>query len=96
MPTQEPADRPRGPAVSPGFLEKIAALLLLLWRAWTLPLRDVWHDWMAILAVAWILLCFVRSPKAAVPIAVAAAGLLLVLYAVGQIPQTIALLGALR
>lgn len=96
MPTEGPGDRPRGPAVSPGFLEKTAALLLLLWRGWTLPLRDVWKDWMALLAIAWILLCFTRSPKAALPITVAAAAVLLVLHASGQLPQTIALLRALR
>ena len=34
--------------------EAAAAALLLLWRAWVVPLGWLWRDWFAILCVFWI------------------------------------------
>jgi hypothetical protein len=94
METKDPAAEPNpakfGKAEIPGIL---GALALLGWRVFSHPLRDLWRDWMAVLALSWILSVFAGKSRAGKAIPVAAALYLLVVYAVGQFPHTLAVLG---
>ncbi len=73
--------------------EIVPAILVLAWRLWAHPLRDLWRDWIAIAAIYWILLALSRKNHAWQVVTVVMMALLLLIYAVGQLPHTAALLG---
>ena len=73
--------------------EVAGAAAILLWRVWMVPMRLLWQDWIAVLAVYWI--CGpARGPTRPHPLATAMAMAWLVgVYVVGQFPQTLQALG---
>lgn len=83
----------RRPAVSAPFCEAVAASLLVLWRVWTLPWDYLRRDIVTFVAVFWLSLRFFggsRFERAATVVAMLA---LLLIYAWGQVPPTLAILG---
>ncbi len=83
----------RRPPVSAGFCEALAASLLLYARFWFLPLRDLWTDPVAILAAYWVFIRFGGTSRAAKPATLLVMTALLAIYAWGQVPQTVSVLG---
>ena len=83
----------RRPPVSAGFCETLAASLLLFGRIWFLPWRDLGSDPVAILAAFWLFARWAGDAKAAKPATLLVMTALLVIYAWGQLPQTISVLG---
>jgi hypothetical protein len=65
--------------------EAAAASLLLLWRAWVVPLSDVWRDWFAILCAFWIFTALGSRTRAWPFVAGATMAALLALYGVRQL-----------
>ncbi|MBV8880658.1 MAG: hypothetical protein JO332_11870 [Planctomycetaceae bacterium] len=73
--------------------EVLAAVALLLWRIWDVPLDRLWRDWVAVLALFWIAaVALGDSPRRASVLAAVAAGLMGI-YAWGQAPHALALFG---
>jgi hypothetical protein len=65
-------------------LEVLGAVALLLWRTWVTAGVGLWRDWLAWLALAWILDLTVAPPRARTWLALGAAAALLIVYAAGQ------------
>ncbi len=83
-------------SISPDAREAAAALLLLVWRAWKVPYDLLWRDWFALLCVFWIFTALGSRSRAWPYVAGATMSGLLVLYSLGQVPQTLRVLNLLR
>ena len=79
--------------LSSQYFEIAAAAGLLLLRLFTQPLVDIWWDWVVILALFWIITVFTRESRAWPVISLVTMLLLMTIYAWGQIPHTIGILG---
>lgn len=68
------------------------AWLLLLWRVAALPLEGLWRDWIAVLAVYWIL-AGGTDPRPRPALAVATMAFLFGVFANGQAGHLLRVLG---
>jgi len=73
--------------------ELSAAVGLLAWRVAVLPLPGVLRDWVSILALYWIFTVFAQRSKAWPWVTAATMLLLGGIYAYGQFPHTLEILG---
>jgi len=74
-------------------LQILAALALVAWRLALHPIVDLWQDWMAVLGLLWIPTAFFWRSRDWPTVTAAVALYLLVVYSLGQIPQTLINLG---
>lgn len=74
--------------------ELAAALGVVGWRAWAYPLRGLWRDWVALLAVYWILALWGSRSRAWPYVSGAVMAGLLVLYGFGQLPLVVQAFGS--
>ena len=75
-------------SASPGssaVREAAAASLLLIWRAWVLPLSEIWRDWFAIVCAFWIFTALGGRTRAWPYAAAATMAGLLLLYGARQL-----------
>jgi len=85
-----------GKPLPPESWEILSALFLLLWRITSYPVSGLWHDWVALISLFWIFIAVAGRTKAAPAVSAAFMSALLVLYASGQLPFTLGVLGAAR
>ena len=85
-----------GRPLPPEAWEIVTALLLLSWRVFAYPLSGLWRDWVALLCCFWIFIAAAGKTKAAPLVTAGFMTALLALYATGQLPFTLAVLGATR
>jgi hypothetical protein len=76
--------------------EILTALLLLSWRVSSYPTAGLWRDWVALLCLFWIFIAAAGKTRAAPIVTAGFMAALLALYATGQLPFTLAVLGASR
>ena len=67
-------------------LHLVACAGLLGWRAWTLR-SDVWYDWVSIIALYWAYSAVASKSRAWPSVTTAVMGVLLGIYAAGQLPR---------
>ena len=73
--------------------EVLAAVGVLLWRIWAVLLTRNPYDWGLILALYWLFSIAAAGRKAWAPVTIAVGAGLLLVYAWGQVPHTLATLG---
>lgn len=69
------------------------AFVVLGWRVWTLPFRDLSRDWVSILSAFLILATLGKSRVFRLGLTLAAVLLLLGIYVSGQFHHTLSVLG---
>jgi hypothetical protein len=74
--------------------ELIGAALLLLWRVLAVPFPQLRTDWLALVAVFWVVTVATERSKARPWITVGAMTILLAIYLSGQLPAAAAFLKA--
>lgn len=72
-----------------------STLLLVAWRVAFHPVQDLWRDWMFVLGIYWMATALLGKSRAWPAATAAVAAYLLVIYSMGQIPQTLTTLGFL-
>jgi len=76
--------------------EVLAASALLAWRILSYPAATLWRDWVAVLGMFWILTA-AAGRRRGWPVALALGmAFLFALYAVRQVPWSLAVLRAIR
>jgi hypothetical protein len=79
--------------VPPVAWEVLLITLLAAWRAWCHPFALLWRDWFFLLCLFWIFTALASRKRAWPYVAGALMGGLLVIYGLGQLPLTFAVLG---
>lgn len=85
-----------GRPLPPAVWEILAACLLLAWRLSSYPTAGLWRDWVVLLCVFWIFCALAGRTKAAPAVMGLLMAFLFALYAVHQVPLSLAVLGSLR
>ena len=76
--------------------EILAASAVLAWRVRHCPADSLWRDWLFVLAAFWIVTAAARRSKAWPVVLGLTMAFLFAVYAVRQVPLSLAVLGALR
>lgn len=69
-----------------------AASVLLLWRIWILPVRELWSDPVAILAAYWLFLLRGHTTRAKWPVTFLVMTGLFVIYTWKHLPHPVSIL----
>lgn len=86
---------PRRP-LPPEAWEILAAALLIAWRVGSYPAATLWRDWVVLLCGFWIFTALAGRTRAWPPALALMMTFLFVLYAVHQVPLSLAVLGLPR
>jgi len=73
--------------------EVLAAIALLLWRIWDVPLDSLWHDWVSLLSLYWLFNIFAEGKRIGASVTLMLMAALMLLYGWGQFPYLLALFG---
>ena len=76
-------------------VELVAPAGILIWRLLSVPVADLWRDWVSILSVYWIGTLLAGNSRTWEKSTVVVACFLLGTYVSGQLPHTCRLLGLL-
>lgn len=88
---------PKADAEKPAFLpvwELLAPALILAFRVRFHPIAQLWRDWLTVLCLFWIATALLGRTRVWPYVTGAVMAGLLALYAAGQLPQTLRLLGS--
>jgi hypothetical protein len=77
------------------IVELTAAAALIGWRVFRAPVAELWRDWILVASVYWIFTALTRRSRIWPLGTLAGAGYLIGIYALRQVPHTIAVLGLL-
>ncbi len=69
----------------------LAAVALILWRIWALPLVGLWRDWVILLAIYGVFALFAPAGRLRNSVTVGAMAGLMLIYFCGRLPYFLAL-----